>query len=75
MEKKYKIVVTCDGCKKVMAYSDPMEKEAAEQKKSRLVMNPFGAPRCDTCKVEPYTDINLAHTITIEPVSPKEIIK
>lgn len=65
-ERKVQIVVTCDGCKGVMASSDEMAREEAERMKSRLVMNPFGAPRCKACKIEPYSDINLAHTITIE---------
>lgn len=71
MEKKKQIIVTCDQCKKIMAMSDPMTLEEAQRMKSRLVMSPFGAPRCDTCKVEPYSDINLAHTIEVVDFSKK----
>lgn len=68
MKDEYQILVTCDNCKGEMARSDTMKKEEAKSYKSRLVMNPFGAPKCSTCKgIEPYSDINLMHTITVVP--------
>ena len=71
MKEEYQIVVTCDGCKGEMARSLAMTEEKANTMKSKLVMNPFGAPRCKNCKdVEPYSDINLAHTLTVVPVGP-----
>lgn len=65
----YEILVTCDACGGEMARSQPMSKDAAESLKRRLSINPFGAPRCSDCKnLEPYSDINLMHTITVQPV-------
>lgn len=58
----------CDNCKRLLAFSDAMGKTEAEKKKSKLVMNSFGAPRCKNkkCKsVEPYRDINLMHIIEV----------
>lgn len=59
------LVVTCDGCRGIIAFSDAMDSEEAARKKSSLTMNPFGAPRCRRCKIEPYSDISLMHTIEI----------
>lgn len=76
-KNEFQIVVTCDGCNGEMVRSVIMTKEEAERLKSRLVMNPFGAPRCSNCKnLEPYSDINLAHTISIiaAPSSSKQNI-
>lgn len=65
------IIVTCDGCKDLIAFSQAMTQEEAEVKKGRLVINPFGAPRCRKCVgVEPYSDINLAHTVEIVDFDP-----
>lgn len=59
----------CDNCKGEMARSVIMTKEEAEKNKGKLAMNPFGAPRCQKCKdVEPYSDINLMHTISVVAV-------
>lgn len=68
-KNEYQIVVTCDGCKGEMARSVIMTKEEAENNKRKLVMNPFGAPKCKICKgLEPYNDINLMHTLNIVQV-------
>ncbi len=65
-EERKQIIVTCDNCHRLMAFSGAMGEEDAKEKKSRLTINPFGAPRCKDCKsVEPYSDINLMHTISI----------
>lgn len=64
------IIVICDGCSEIIAFSGEMPQEEAERLKSRITINPFGAPRCDKCRVEPYSDINLAHTILITQFSP-----
>lgn len=69
MEKQ--IVVTCDNCKSLMAFSESMGENEANELKSRLAMNPFGAPRCKKCEgTEPYSDINLAHTIAVVDFMP-----
>jgi len=66
VEGKKQLVVTCDECKGVIALSREMTKEEAEKARPMLAINPFGAPRCKKCKIEPYSDINLMHTIHIE---------
>lgn len=60
------IIVTCNNCEDLLAFSDAMTQEEAEAKRSKLVMNPFGAPSCKKCRdLEPYSDINLNHTVSI----------
>lgn len=65
---KAQIVVTCDKCRDVLAFSDEMPQEEAEQLKRRLTMSVFGAPRCKKCRnIEPYSDISMMHTTAVLP--------
>ena len=64
--KNKQVIVTCNNCHDLMGYTKAMSEEDAKKLKSKLVINPFGAPRCKKCKgIEPYNDINLAHTIEV----------
>lgn len=51
--------------------SDEMEEVEASRLKTRLLINPIGAPKCDVCKIEPYSDINLMHTIEVVDFEPE----